>query len=119
MQGRIENESSGGSIVTGAIGTRTWVRAFTLLWLVGATLLGGALVIAAVAGLITGTPTIRDGSGQPVPGPVAVVGTLGTLVLFDVFGIGLPWVARWICRSDPARLRDFLVETIDGTTAQS
>jgi H+/Cl- antiporter ClcA len=115
MHGRIEEGPSGGSVVHGAIGPRKWIQVLTLLWLVGATLLGGTMVVAALVGLATGVPVVREGSGRPLPGADAVVLTVAVLLAFVGFGIGAPWMVRRMSASDPERLVTYLADAVDGS----
>jgi hypothetical protein len=114
LSGRIEADAGGGSVVRGRIGPATWVNVFSLVWLIGALALSGTLLVAAIVGLVTGTPTIRSGQGAALAGPSAILLSLAVLLFFGGMGVALPWVARRMSTGDPDRLIAFLEEAVQG-----
>jgi hypothetical protein len=115
LDARIEADPDGGSIVSGSIASSRTVDAFSILWLFGALLLSGFLVLAALVGLVTGEPTVRDGGGRALSPPVALAVAVGVLLLFGAVGTGLPTLSRRMAAGDPDRLIAFVVSAIEGT----
>jgi hypothetical protein len=115
LDARIEPDRDGGSTVSGSIASSRTVDAFSIVWLFGALLLSGFLVLAALIGLVTGEPTMRDGGGRALPPPLAFAVAVGVLILFGAAGVGLPALGRRISAGDPDRLIAFVVAAIDGT----
>jgi hypothetical protein len=115
MQASILADPGGGSIVRGSVATKVWVNLFSLLWLAGAILLSGTMVIVAIVGMITGESLMRGGDGRPLAPLAALLIATGAFGLFIGSGLALPAIARRMTAGDPERLIDFVAIATSGT----
>lgn len=93
----------GGTVISGECAMHPLVRIFNAVWFGIVALFGGTLF------LVTGWNALYGSTG---PSREALWGMLVPLVLLT-FGIGLVRLGRYLARSDPQFLMDFLIQTLD------
>ncbi len=115
LEATIQGNPGGGSIVRGKVAAKAWVNVFSLLWLAGAVVLSGIIVLVAIVGAVRGESLMRGGDGHPIAPAAALLIAVGTFALFTGFGLALPAIARRMTAADPERLIEFVAVATGGT----